>query len=116
MDSEDVIIKLKFFNRPGIIINGKGIVIGKCVVNWEEIGDYSVVKTKSKAFMLLFVDEPQHFINEGNWVTRWRMKMNLQKYKTPIRIPTSYLQCSLDELKEVILEGMKNHALSKRDK
>jgi hypothetical protein len=116
MDKEDVIIKFKFFNNPAIIINREGIIMGKTFVNWDEVNDYSVVKTKDKEFMLIFVDEPQHFLDEANWFSKWRMHFNMRKYKTPIRVSTIYLQCSLDELKETILEGMKRHALPKRDK
>jgi len=116
MDKEDVIIKFKIFNKPAIIIKRDGIIMGKIFVNWDEISDYSVVKTRNKEFVLLFVDEPQRLIDEANGFAKWRMKFNMQIYKTPIRISIIYLQASLNELKEAILEGMKNHALSKRDK
>jgi hypothetical protein len=114
MEKEEVIIKFKILNKPAIIIKWEGIVMGNCFVNWEEIKDYSVVKTKSKAFMLLFVDDPQHFLDGANWLTKWWMRLNMLRSKTPIRISTAYLQCGLEELKEAILEGMKRHALAKR--
>ena len=102
MDKEDVIVKLKVFNKPAIIINGEGIIIGKCFVNWDEIKDYSVVKTAHKSFMLIFVDEPQHFVNEVSWISKWRMRLNMRKYRTPLRISTFLLQCSFDEYGKVI--------------
>ncbi|MEI9933816.1 MAG: STM3941 family protein [Ferruginibacter sp.] len=120
MDKEEIIIKLKFFHNPGIIINEEGIVdnstiISKRLIRWTEIKDYSAVKTENKKFMLLFIDDPEHFLKEANRFAKFQMKWNMRKYKTPIRISTVFLQCSFDELKKAILEGMKNHALSKRD-
>jgi|GEM_PF-6501513 hypothetical protein len=116
MEQEEVIIKFKILNKPAIIIKREGIAIGKIIVSWNEIKDYSVVKTKGKEFILLFVDEPRRFLDEANWLAKWWMKLNMTQYKTPIRIPIIYLRASLDELKNAILDGMKNHALSKRDK
>jgi hypothetical protein len=118
MDKKDTIIPLKFFNKPGLIIKPEGIirstVTGKHMINWEEIKDYSVVKTNDKAFMLLFVDDPQHFLDEANWFAKFGMKWNMRRYKTPLLISATYLQCSFEELKAAILEGMKNAALTRR--
>ena len=119
MDKKYTIILLKFFNKPGLIIKPEGIIdnsimTGEYLIKWVEINDYSVVKTNGKAFMLLFVDDPQHFIEEANWFAKFRLKWNMRRYKTPLLISTTYLQCSFEELKNAILEGMKNAALARR--
>jgi hypothetical protein len=117
MNKEEIIIRLKFFNKPAIIINEEGILInmiGKYLIKWIEIKDYSIIKTKNKSFMLLFVDNPEHFFDEANWLAKFKMKLNMHKYKTPLRISTFFLQYSFDELKNAILEGMKRAALARK--
>jgi hypothetical protein len=113
-----VIGSIKLFdNRPGIIIDQEGInIVGAYFIKWEDINDYSTVQVENTKCLLLYVQNPEDYIASAGRLKQVGMKMSMKMYETPFSISSNAYQCSFDELKNAILEGMKNHALSKRDK
>ena len=98
-----------FDNKPGLIINQQGLmdnssaVSGK-LIKWSDIESFEVSQIQSTKFILIFVQNPQHYIDQASYVGRFWMKMNHKTYGTPLSISSNSLKCNFDELIKKIEE------------
>ncbi|KAF2343075.1 STM3941 family protein [Flavobacterium tistrianum] len=106
-----VLLFFKLFdNTPGLIINEKGITdnsnsssIG--LIKWSDITEISLSRVMSTQFLLIKVSNPEDYIQKANQMKKLLLKQNLKTYGTPITITSVGLQCSFEDLEQMILES-----------
>jgi hypothetical protein len=113
-----IIVFIKLFdNTPGIIINEEGInIVKEHLIRWEDITDYSTAMLRNKKLLLIYVENPEEYMSTATTLRRMAMKLTINQYKTPFGLIADRYQCSFEELKAAVLEGMKQAALAKRKK
>lgn len=105
-----LLFKKLFDNKPGLIINAKGITdntnsssIG--LIKWSDITKISQKKVVSTKFLLVEIRNPEDYIKKANRLKKLTLKQNLSTYGTPITLTSVGLQCSFEELERLILES-----------
>lgn len=110
----------KIFDRkPGLIINQEGLfdnssAVGAHLIKWEDIKGFDIVQVKSTKFLLIFVHNPNSYLDKVNKLKRFLMKMNEKMYGTPLSISANSLDCNFDELIEIVNEKIKNYSAQQR--
>jgi len=92
-----------FDNKPGLIINEHGLLdnssaVSGNLIKWSDIEGFDLLQVSTTKFLLIFVKNPQDYLDKANWVSRFWMKMNNKYYGTPLSISSSSLQCNFEEL------------------
>lgn len=105
-----LLTKKLFDNKPGLIINKKGIIdnsnsssIG--LIKWSDITKISQKEVVSTKFLLVEIRNPQEYIEKANQIKKLLLKQNLNTYGTPITLTSVGLKCSFEELEQLILES-----------
>ena len=97
-------------NKPGLIINGKGIVdhssgISAGIILWSEIVEISVIVVHQQKLIMLYVKEPQSIIDrQKNMFQRKLMQLNYKMYGTPVSLTSSGLKISFNDLVKIIMD------------
>jgi hypothetical protein len=90
-------------NRQGIIDNSSGVSAG--LVLWSDIEKIKTSKVQGQKFMMLFVKNPQDYIDRvTNPIKRKAMELNYKVYGTPISISANALQTNFDNLCKLMAE------------
>ncbi len=92
--------------RPGLIIFRNGLLdnssgMGCQFIQWSEIVKFDIVKIQTTKFILIFVHNPQDFINRARLFQRFWMKMNKRIYGTPLSISSLALNCDFNTLNDL---------------
>lgn len=106
-----IILIIKFFdNKPGLIIDRNGITdntnfssIG--LIKWSDITGIGKEKVLSTEFLLIKVKNPENYIEKSNPMKKISLKQNMNVYGTPITITANGLECSFEELEQLINEN-----------
>lgn len=105
-----LLFKKLFDNKPGLIINEKGITdntnsssLG--LIKWSDITKISQKKVVSTKFLLVEIRNPEEYIEKANRLKKLTLRQNLNTYGTPITLTSVGLQCSFEELERLILES-----------
>lgn len=98
--------KKLFVNKPGLLLNGSGIVDNSSAaapvyIPWSEIKGTRIFKFKSQKFLVILVKDPQKYINRGNALKRYMNNANYKMCGSPITIATNFLKTNLPELTEI---------------
>jgi hypothetical protein len=102
-----ILLKLKD-NRPGIIIDKKGLDINASaasfgLVKWDEIEDVKAVKYQNQDLLLILVKNPEEYIGiQKNMIVRKAMELSWKYLNTPITISANGLKCNFDQLKNIV--------------
>lgn len=94
-------------NKPGILINEQGIidyfgVTNGILINWSDIIKIIKRNTFQNRFILIFVKNPDEYLDNSNRLNKFFMKMNRISHKTPLSLTTNWLKCDFDELYSII--------------
>jgi len=92
-----------FDNKPGLIINQQGLIdnssaVSGKLIKWSDIEGFEISQIQSTKFILIFVRNPQHYMDQASYLGRFWMKMNYKTYGTPLSISSNSLKCNFDEL------------------
>ncbi len=94
-------------NAEGIDDRSSGASIG--LVPWAQIIDFKVLKVNSTKFILIYIIDPQLFINEQSVTKRLILKANYKTYGTPISISAVGLSCKFSVLLKIIEEAFQRY-------
>ena len=100
----------KFFDKKvGLTLNDEGIIdntnassIGN--INWDEISEIKMEQVMSTKFLLVYIKNPNKFIESSSGFKKKIMIANNKMYGTPISITSNTLKCNFDELEKIVLE------------
>ena len=110
-----------FDNRPGLVIddlglsdNSSGVSSGQIL--WTDILNISVIEIQRQKIIMLQVNNPQDYINrQTNIFKRKLMKINLNKFGSPLSISSTALKISFVELHKLLVDG-NNKAKQREEK
>ena len=93
--------------KSGLIINKNGIIdnsgdsIG--IIKWEYINEIKELTLAGKQkFIIIFVSNPDEYVNNAGRFKRRLMKMNCEIYGSPLSMHADWFDCSHEELKNII--------------
>lgn len=101
-----------FSNKPGIVIDEKGIVenatsVVNGLIPWKDITSVALYKMQSNKFVLIYVHNPEEYIErQKNIIKKKSMQANLKTHGTSIFINTNMLKITDVELALVIKEQL----------
>lgn len=101
--------------RPGLIIdstgiidNSSGVAMGR--IYWDDIIDIGVAEVQKQKFVLVYLRNPQDYINAQTGVARARvLKHTFNHYDTPVSIASNTLKISFTDLHNLILSHFIAH-------
>jgi len=98
----------KLFDKAsGLIIDEKGITdntnassVG--LIDWIDITELKIEQVMSTRFLLIFINNPDKYLDRVNGFKRSLMKGNMKMYGTPLSITSNTLRYDLDDMFRLI--------------
>jgi hypothetical protein len=113
-----VCIKKLFDKNIGLMIDENGIFdntnassIG--LIEWNDITDIRTEKVQSTKFFLIYIKNPEKYLNKANVVKRKLMKGNNKMYGTPLSITSNSLKCKFSYLEKIINNSFTEQQIEK---
>jgi len=106
------IFRKLFDNKPGLIIDNKGLIDNSSGLSadhilWIDIEKISIIEIHGQKLIMLHVINPQHYIDsQKNSFKRKGMKLNSKLYGTPLCITANGLKISFDRLFALLTEKL----------
>ena len=93
--------------KPAMIISNEGILdrssfIGAGLIKWEEIADIDFISFGGQVFLGIFTHDPELIINRTSGMQSMLNNINKNLVEAQVNIPVKNLDCSAEELVEVI--------------
>src|SRR6185312_3893346 len=97
------LVKL-FDKNPGLIITPDGLIDNASgLIKWEDITELEILNMQYNIrFLLIFVKNPEFYLNKMSVPKKIFAQLNYKKYGTPLSISSLALQCNFDKLVEII--------------
>lgn len=98
-------------------INSKGIsdkvnILDYPFINWSIIIKIEECKVNNVPNLKVFINDSKQYINQKKGLKKWVLNFNYKKYQTPILLNNTFLSCSFEEYKKIILDSYNEY---KRD-
>jgi hypothetical protein len=98
----------KFFDKSfGLIISDEGIFentnatsIG--FISWDDIIEFKTIQIKSTKILLIFVKNPQLYLDKVSGFKKFLMKSNFSMYGTPLSFTSVTVKIKFNELEQII--------------
>ena len=97
-------------NKDTVIVNEKGVFSrtnGMNLIKWEYIENFEIKKALNAKVLVININDTDKLLNEMNKVSKQLMTSNIKKLGSPVIIPESEFDESLNIVKERI-ENYKN--------
>jgi hypothetical protein len=93
------------FDKEGILDNSTAIAVG--LIPWRDIEGVSTVKVMKQEFVIIIVNNTEHYIGKKkNFLRRKSLEYNYKNYGSPVAISANGLKCEVNELVEIIQERL----------
>ncbi|QIY90532.1 STM3941 family protein [Chryseobacterium gallinarum] len=98
-----------FTKKINLIINEKGIIDNSSYVSvgmifWDDITSIERIDVMSTKFLVIYVKDPEKYINIQSNIKKKLLQRNLKTYGSPISISSNTLTCSFNELEKIVLK------------
>jgi hypothetical protein len=100
-------IKKLFDKSLGLIISDEGIFentnatsIG--FISWDDIIEFKTIQIKSTKILLIFVKNPQLYLDKVSGFKKFLMKSNFSMYGTPLSITSVTVKIKFNELEQIL--------------
>lgn len=93
--------------KPALIITKEGIIdqstyLAAGLIKWDEIADIDLVQFNKQTYLGIYTLDPDLIINRSNSIKSLMNRMNKGLLATQVNIPVKILDCSVEELVEMI--------------
>lgn len=88
----------------GITDNSNASSVG--LIDWSDILEIKTEQVMSTRFLLIFVDNPDEYLERANGFKRKLMKGNMKMYGTPLSITSNTLRYDFSDLERLIMEKL----------
>lgn len=103
---------IKLFDKStGLIIDENGITdhsnassVG--LVEWPDILEIRTEQVMSTRFLLIFVSNPDKYLDKASGFKRKLMKANMKMYGTPLSITSNTLRHNFDDLERLVMSSL----------
>ena len=100
-------MKKLFVKRIGLTIDQNGIIdntnassVG--LIKWEDITDIKTGQIASTKFLLIYISNPEFYLEKIKGFKRKILEGNNRMYGTPITITSSTLKCKFSDLEKLV--------------
>ena len=107
-------IKKMFDKAIGLTIDENGITdnsnassVG--LIEWKDIVEIRTEQVMSTKFLLIFITNPDFYIDKVKGIKKKLLLGNYKMYGTPISITSNTLKFSFDDLEKLIIDKLKEH-------
>jgi len=110
-----IYIPLKLLDKkPGLTISEEGITDNSSAVSvglilWKDIISIKTEQIKSIKFFIVDVKNPDEYIMSKSKLKQMLLKINIQKYGTPITIMCSGLKYDFNKIQQLINDGFEKY-------
>jgi len=106
------IIYMIFKNKPGLVINQSGIMIGRAtpkhIITWCDIEKFGMIDISQTRLIQIYIKNPQQYIQaQKSWFKRKLMEFTYKRYGAIFSITTSTLKCDFDQLYDFLNDTLK---------
>jgi len=110
-------IKKLFDKKPGLVFNSIGIIdnssgVSAGLIPWSEISGFDIYEVHKQKMLVIFLKNPEKYIEMGNTIKRHINKVNFKLCGSPIVITSNALQINFDELLKFSSEYMVKYGAS----
>ena len=95
----DTVIGLTI-DEHGIVDNSNATSVG--LIKWSDIIEIKTAQVQSTKFLLIFVKNPDYYLNQVKGLKRKGMEMNKRLYGTPLSITSSTLNYNFNDLEKLL--------------
>jgi hypothetical protein len=100
-------IKKLFDKSLGLIISEEGIfentnALSIGFISWDNITAIKIIQIKSTKILLIFVKNPQLYLDNVSGFKKFLMKSNHSMYGTPLSITSVTIKLKFNELEQII--------------
>ncbi len=102
-----------FDNKPGLIIDQKGItdnsnVLGIVFIEWQDITGIEIRQVASTKILLVRTNKPEKYIERAkSYISKKAMLANQRAYGSPISITSKSLKIRFNDLEALIMREFK---------
>jgi len=94
-------------NREGIIDNTNASSIG--LINWADILSIKTQNVMSTRFLLIFIKNPENYLNRAKGLKRKLLYANMKMYGTPLSIISNSIKFNFDDLEDLIKTNLNEY-------
>ena len=99
-------LKTIFDNKPGLILNSKGILKNPKLstaqlILWNEIISFGVVEYRNDTRLVVKVKDPDKYGGVSEGIKKRIISVEAQKYGSPVTISTQFLKIDIEELESL---------------
>jgi len=106
---------IKIFDKKyGLIIDTEGIIdntnassIG--LINWSDILSIEPQNVMSTRFLLIFIKNPENYLNRAKGLKRKLLYANMKMYGTPLSIISNSIKFNFDDLEDLIKANLNEY-------
>jgi hypothetical protein len=96
-----------FDQRPGLVVDGEGIIdnssgVAAGRIGWDEIVGLQVFQISRQRFLTVLVSDPKKYASRGPFFTRMANAASMRMTGSPINISASTLSLNFDDLVEML--------------
>lgn len=103
-------VNMLLTNPMGLIIDQKGITLPHSgLIEWLDIRHIDMQIISNNKIIFIYLNNPQQYIQRLKRLNQSWAKMTLRFYQTPISISAKSLQCSDDELLQLLQNKFKQY-------
>jgi len=98
-------IKKLFDDKTGLLIDENGIfdntnAVSIGLIEWADITGIEVKQIATQKFIMVYISNPDVYINKASGMKRKLMQQNNKFYGSPVSITSNSLKCNLDYLEK----------------
>jgi len=94
-------------DREGIIDNTNASSIG--LINWADILSIKTQNVMSTRFLLIFIKNPENYLNRAKGFKRKLLYANMKMYGTPLSIISNSIKFNFDDLEDLIKTNLNEY-------
>jgi len=94
-------------DREGIIDNTNASSIG--LINWADILSIETQNVMSTRFLLIFIKNPENYLNRAKGLKRKLLYANMKMYGTPLSIISNSIKFNFDDLEDLIKANLNEY-------
>jgi ABC-type cobalamin transport system permease subunit len=106
---------IKLFDKKyGLIIDKEGIIdntnassIG--LIYWADILSIETQNVMSTRFLLIFIKNPENYLNRAKGLKRKLLYANMKMYGTPLSIISNSIKFNFDDLEDLIKDNLNEY-------
>jgi len=91
-------------DENGIFDNSNSVSIG--LIKWADITEIRTEEVSSSKFLLIYVSNPEVYLNKATGFRKKVMRLNYKMYGTPLSITSNTLKYNFSTLEQLLNDGL----------